>query len=210
MAKTLIHNLVALILAGGKSSRMGRDKALISLPNQQDTPMIKRVYEVAAECTEQVYIMTPWPERYKEVLSADCQWLIESNPGQGPMVGFAQGLAQISSYWILLLGCDLPELDADIIKSWISELEEISSSILAVVPQQSQGWEPLCGFYRQEVRVELEKYLQGGDAEGLPMQHRSFQSWLPTISVKPLSLGEKEARMLRNYNTPSDLEIDNV
>lgn len=211
MTKTLApkHNVVALILAGGKSSRMGQDKALISFPRQQDTPMIKRVYEVAAECTEQVYAIAPWPERYKEVLPVDCQWLIESNPGQGPMVGFAQGLAQISSSWILLLGCDLPELDTDIIKGWISKLEGASSSVLAVVPRQSQGWEPLCGFYRQEVRVELDKYLQEGDRKALPMQHRSFQSWLPTISVKPLSVGEKEAQMLRNYNTPSDLEIGN-
>ncbi|MDY6804106.1 MAG: molybdenum cofactor guanylyltransferase [Cyanobacteriota bacterium] len=196
-------NLVALILAGGKSSRMGRDKALI---DWQGTPMLKRVYQVAADCTEKVHIITPWPERYRDILPADCQWLIESTPGQGPMVGFARALPQISSSWVLLLGCDLPELNSDIIKSWISQLEEVSPDILAVVPKKSQSWEPLCGFYRQEVLSELDKYCKEGDREALRMQHRSFQNWLPTIPVRPLSVGEKEAKMLRNYNTPSDLD----
>jgi molybdopterin-guanine dinucleotide biosynthesis protein A len=187
--------LVALILAGGKSSRMGRDKALI---DWQGTPMLKQVYRVAADCTEKVHIITPWPERYRDILPPDCQWLIESTPGQGPLVGFARGLAQISSSWVLLLGCDLPELNSDIIKSWASQLETVPPEVLAVVPKQSKGWEPLCGFYRQEVRFDLEKYLEGGN--------RSFQNWLPTLPVKALSVGETEAKMLRNYNTPSDLD----
>ena len=189
------NNLVALILAGGKSSRMGRDKALI---DWQGIPMLKRVYQVAADCTERVHIITPWPERYRDILPPDCQWLIESTPGQGPLVGFTQGLAQISSSWVLLLGCDLPELNSDIINNWASQLASISPEILAVVPQQSQGWEPLCGFYRQEVRLNLEKYLEGGD--------RSFQKWLSTMPVQSLFVGETEAKMLRNYNTPSDLD----
>jgi molybdopterin-guanine dinucleotide biosynthesis protein A len=197
------NNLVTLILAGGKSSRMGRDKALI---DWQGIPMLKRVYQVAANCTEKVHIITPWPERYRDILPSDCQWLIELDPGQGPMVGFTQGLAQISSSWVLLLGCDLPQLNSDIINNWASQLASISPEILAVVPQQSQGWEPLCGFYRQEVRLNLEKYLEGGDREGLPMQHRSFQKWLSTIPVQSLFVGETEAKMLRNYNTPSDLD----
>lgn len=188
------YHLVALILAGGKSSRMGEDKALISW---QGMPMLKRVYQVASKCTEKVHIITPWPERYQAILSEKCEWLIESNSGQGSLVGFAQGLAQIESDWILLLGCDLPLLKSDIIQDWGTQLSRLSPEILALVPKQSQGWEPLCGFYRQQIKIELEKFIDRGD--------RSFQNLLSQIPVQPLFIDSEIAKMLRNCNTPSDL-----
>ncbi|MDJ0554723.1 MAG: molybdenum cofactor guanylyltransferase [Microcoleaceae cyanobacterium MO_207.B10] len=187
------NHLVSLILAGGKSSRMGEDKALIMW---QGIPMLKRVYQVAAKCTEKVYIITPWPEKYQSILPTECQWLTELN-SQGPLIGFAQGLAQINSDWILLLGCDLPQLKSDIIQNWKIQLNQISPENLALIPKQSQGWEPLCGFYRQQIKVELQKYIDQGN--------RSFQNLLNQIRVQPLSINIQESEMLLNCNTPSDL-----
>ena len=185
--------LVALILAGGKSSRMGEDKALIPW---QNIPMLKRVYQVAAECTEKVYIITPWPEKYQSILPSECQWLTELN-SQGPLIGFSQGIAQINSDWILLLGCDLPLLNSDIIKTWKKYLHQLSPEILALVPKKAQGWEPLCGFYRQEIKFELEKHIHRGD--------RSFQSLLNQIPVQSLTIDAAKAKMLHNCNIPADL-----
>ncbi|NEP41154.1 MAG: molybdenum cofactor guanylyltransferase, partial [Okeania sp. SIO2H7] len=170
------NHLVALILAGGKSSRMGKDKALIPW---QNIPMLKRVYQVASECTEKVYIITPWPEKYQNILPTECKWLTETKT-EGPLVAFTQGLAQINSDWILLLGCDLPLLNLDIIQTWATQLNQLSPEILALVPKTSQGWEPLCGFYRQQIKVELQKYIDQGD--------RSFQRLLTRIPVQPLSI----------------------
>ncbi|MGK7922430.1 MAG: molybdenum cofactor guanylyltransferase [Trichodesmium sp.] len=186
--------LVALILAGGKSSRMGKDKALISWDN---IPMLKRVYQVASKCTEKVYLITPWPEKYQSILPGECEWLTELN-SQGPLVAFAQGLTQINSNWILLLGCDLPLLNSDIMQSWVTQLNQVSPEILALVPQKSENWEPLCGFYRQQIKIELEKYINQGD--------RSFQKLLSQIPVQPLSIDSDTAKMLLNCNTPSDLD----
>lgn len=186
--------LVGLILAGGKSSRMGEDKALISW---QNIPMLNRVYQVANKCTEKVYIITPWPEKYQSILPTECEWLTELN-SQGPLVALAQGLTQINSNWILLLGCDLPLLNSDIIQHWINQLNQIPPEILAVVPRTSQNWEPLCGFYRQQIKIELEKYIDRGE--------RSFQKLLGQIPVQPLSIDSQIAKMLFNCNIPSDLD----
>ncbi|NEP84201.1 MAG: molybdenum cofactor guanylyltransferase [Okeania sp. SIO3B3] len=188
------NHLVALILAGGKSSRMGKDKALISW---QNIPMLKRVYQVASECTEKVYIITPWPEKYQHILPTECEWLTELKT-EGPLVAFNQGLAQINSDWILLLGCDLPLLNLDIIQTWTTQLNQLSPEILALVPKTSQGWEPLCGFYRQQIKIELKKYLEG--------KNRSFQKLLAQIPVQPLSIDTQAEKMLFNCNTPSDLQ----
>ncbi len=188
------NNLVALILAGGKSSRMGEDKALIPW---QNIPMLKRVYQVANKCAEKVYIITPWPEKYQPILPTECEWLTELK-NEGPLVGLAQGLAQINSDWILLLGCDLPLLNSDIIQNWATQLNQLSPEILALVPKKSQGWEPLCGFYRQQIKIELQKIIDRGDC--------SFQKLLAQIPVQPLSIDSQTAKMLFNCNTPSDLD----
>jgi molybdopterin-guanine dinucleotide biosynthesis protein A len=186
--------IAALILAGGKSSRMGRDKALVTY---QGKPMLQRVYQVAAECTQQVYVLTPWKERYQNILPSDCNYLTETQSGKGPVNGLSEGLAQISADWILLLACDLPLLDVEIIKNWINKLSQIPSSTLALVPQRSQIWEPMCAFYRKEVKTELDIFLKKGK--------RSFQDLLSGIEVEVLNVDEKADLMLFNCNSPGDL-----
>ena len=187
-------SIAALILAGGKSSRMGSDKALV---DYQGKPMLLSVYQVAAACTEQVYILTPWSDRYQNILPPDCQYLVESQPGKGPVNGLYQGLEQISADWILLLACDLPLLDVEIIQSWINKLPQIPISTLALVPQRSDIWEPMCGFYRKEVKTELDTFLKSGK--------RSFQELLSGIEVEVLKVDEKAGLMLLNCNSPGDL-----
>ena len=187
-------SIAALILAGGKSSRMGTDKALV---NYQDKPMLQQVYQVAAECTEQVYVLTPWSDRYQSILPSDCNYLIETQPGKGPVNGLSEGLAQISADWILLLACDLPLLDIEIIQSWINKLPQIPTSTLALVPQRSDIWEPMCGFYRKEIKTELYTFLKSGK--------RSFQELLSGIEVEVLDVDEKAGLMLLNCNYPGDL-----
>ena len=187
-------DLNILILAGGKSSRMGKDKALIPWDG---VPLLQRVYRTANELNAPVWVMTPWFDRYGDILPPDCQWLPESQPVGGPLVALSEAFPQLSGEWILLLGCDLPLLNAAILRQWIDRLNTLPASVLAMVPQQDEGWEPLCGFYRRTVHSELAQFLAGGG--------RSFQNWLPNISVHPLFLGDAEAEMLRNCNTPEDL-----
>jgi molybdenum cofactor guanylyltransferase len=189
-------SLAALILAGGKSSRMGQDKALIPWDG---TPLLQRVFQVASQWCQPVYIITPWPDRYQDILTPETyQFLVESNPGQGPLVALAQGLAEIPADWVLLLACDLPLLQVEIIQNWIDQLNEIPNSVLAMVPKQADLWQPTCGFYRREALPELQKFIhQGG---------RSFQTWLEQIPVQALAVNQQSSDMLFNCNTPMDLE----
>lgn len=184
----------ALILAGGKSSRMGQDKALMPWDG---VPMLTRVCQVASECCEQVYILTPWQERYQDIVTQNCQFLLEANPDQGPLVGLTEGMSKINTDWILLLACDLPILETNIIQIWINQLTELPSDVLAFVPRQGALWEPLCGFYRRKSLPELQKFIQQGG--------RSFQSWLSRVPVQVIPVNEQLKNMLFNCNTPTDL-----
>jgi molybdopterin-guanine dinucleotide biosynthesis protein A len=85
------------------------------------------------------------------------------------------------------------------LQNWLTQLTEVSQSILAVVPSQESGWEPLCGFYRQAALTELKRFIQQGG--------RSFQTWLTQVPVQALSLEGTTMKMLFNCNTPEDLQV---
>ncbi|MBD0313928.1 MAG: molybdenum cofactor guanylyltransferase [Microcoleus sp. T3-bin5] len=190
-------SLSAIVLAGGQSTRMGRDKALITL---EGVPLLRRVCEVALNCASEVYVVTPWPERYQDILPENCCVIQEvSLPGEtqphGPLVGFAQGLEQVKTDWVLLLACDLPQLQAEVLQNWVSELEKTAQDAIALLPRHPKGWEPLCGFYRRRCLPSLTEFINKGG--------RSFQQWLSQHPVQELPLIERS--LLFNCNTPADL-----
>jgi molybdopterin-guanine dinucleotide biosynthesis protein A len=173
------HKIVVIVLAGGQS-------------------LLQRACEVAATLTPEVYVMTAWPDRYRSTITEKSQFLVEYNPGSGPLVALTQALTEIPADWILLLACDLPLLDAQIIQNWATQLTAIPQSTLAIVPYQNSRWEPLCGFYRQQSLTSLQSFIdQGG---------RSFQKWLNQIEAIPLPVGKTEALMLSNCNTLEEFE----
>lgn len=189
-------SLAALVLAGGQSSRMGQDKALLCWDG---TSMLQRVCRAASPCCDRVYILTPWQERYQASIDntvLNLHWLAETNPGQGSIVGLLQGMTEIEADWILLLACDLPLLDPAILQIWINQLDRLTNQTLALVPRQSHGWEPLCAFYRKTALPELQNFIQQGG--------RSFQIWLSQILVQPIHPIDRQSQMLWNCNTPQD------
>ncbi|PSB34467.1 molybdenum cofactor guanylyltransferase [Stenomitos frigidus] len=195
-------SLAAIVLAGGQSKRMGRDKALLDI---EGIPLLRRVCHVALQCTPIVDVITFQPEQYRAIVPATCHLLQEhALPGattpHGPLVGFAQALETmqrdgVQTEWVLLLACDLPRLSGETLQQWVKELDHAEDAV-ALLPKSSKGWEPLCGFYRTSCLKSLRAAIERGD--------RSFQRWLAQEYVKELPIENQS--MLFNCNTPQDLE----
>jgi molybdopterin-guanine dinucleotide biosynthesis protein A len=191
-------DLTAIILAGGKSSRMGQDKALIPVGG---VPLLRKICLIAGECANQVQVITFWPERYASIIPNHCDLIREvllpnyTQP-HGPLVGFGQGLTQVNTTWVLLLACDLPFLTASVIGKWVNCLPMISEDIQAVLPRQNDRWEAVCGLYRSNCLSSLNQFIaQGG---------RAFQPWLKTIPVQKLIVDDP--KVLFNCNNLEDLQ----
>ncbi len=191
-------SLSAIVLAGGLSTRMGQDKALISIAG---VPLLQQVCRVALHCADSVYVVSPWCDRYQSFLEQSIH-LIQEIPvpgaanSQTPMKGFVQGLSYVKSEWVLLLACDLPRLDINVLQSWMGDLKLASEDTIALLPRNSKGWwEPLCGFYRASCLLSIEEFLEEGG--------RSFQGWLKSQTVQELILPDEA--MLFNCNTLEDL-----
>lgn len=195
------RQLTAIILAGGQSSRMGCDKALISIAG---VPLLRSIYNIALQCTPLVFVVTPWQEKYRDILPSQCKFIpeiMEENnitgeiKTQGPLLGFMEGLKLVETEWILLLACDLPLLNFDVLQDAIKQLNHVSDEIIAVLPRHHKGWEPLCGFYRRSCLSKLRDFINSGG--------RSFQQWLVKHPVKELNLLDQQ--ILFNCNTPDEL-----
>ncbi len=176
---------------------MGQDKALMLI---EGIPLLTRVCEVGLQCAPHVYIVTPWASRYQKIVPPTCH-LVKEHPlpggrgSHGPLVGFAQGLIQVKTDWVLLLACDLPCLSLEMLHQWMQRLPTTPIEVAALLPKTEYGWEPLCGFYRANCLPRLQAAIEKGE--------RSFQRWLASELIEVLPLNDRSA--LFNCNTPEDL-----
>lgn len=197
------QRIVALVLAGGQSRRMGFDKALM-LRNEE--PLLLRTCRVALGCTSRVYVVTPWGERYRFLLPPQVDLWPESSAADrdgrrpGPLVALAEVVSTLATgatppVWVLVLACDLPHLNARALQTWASDLAALPASVRAYLPRHQERWEPLCGFYRATCGASWQAYLKTGE--------RSFQGWLNQQSVA--AIPKVDPLWLTNVNTPHDL-----
>lgn len=219
-------SLVAVILAGGRSSRMGHDKALISVG---EATLIQRTCRVALQCTDGVYVITPWPDRYRPALPSTIRFIVEApSPGQagafqGPLRALITALSVLQAKpeppaWVLALACDMPNLSAAVLATWRNDLDNLEPHCLAYLPKHQHRWEPLCGFYRAAAIESLEQYAETGG--------QSFQGWLNQQAIpgrilvssrfpflryrkrhasRITAIPQVDAAILTNVNTPDDV-----
>ena len=185
-------NVAAFVLAGGASTRMGRDKALLELGG---APMIARTARLAGEHVASVTVVGP-PERYASLglgVVAD-RW-----SGTGPLGGIATALCASSSEWNLILGCDLPCLTAKWIDWLIAWARE--SSAQAAVPESERGLEPLAAMYRKDCDPAFTAALDRGVRRiSEALQEIVFER----VTADQWREIEPADNLFQNVNTPED------
>lgn len=150
--------VLGYILAGGGSTRFGRDKALVDIGG---TPMLLRMRSLLGEITEEVNVIAA-PHKYAAlcISSISDRW-----EGQGPLAGIITALRTTKETggaieWNLIIGCDMPFLT----REWLTYLAERAqaSSAEVVTPESAQGMEPLCACWRTSAAAKLQQVFEGG------------------------------------------------
>jgi len=145
--------MTTFILAGGRSSRMGFDKAFLAFRNQT---LLARTLETATAVAGKVAIVGP-RDRYAlygdvvEDVYADC----------GPLSGIHAALSATESDLNLILSVDMPLITAEFL-GWLLEQSRTASELI-VVPDALGGQQPLCAVYRRPVLAIAERALKSGD-----------------------------------------------
>ncbi|MEL6135992.1 MAG: molybdenum cofactor guanylyltransferase [Cyanobacteria bacterium J06628_6] len=186
----------ALILAGGLSTRMGQDKALLSYAGQT---LLGQTCTAALACTHDVHVFTPWPDRYRAHVPAGVTLHFEpraAGTAPGPLVALSQALGCLTSAdgWLLLLACDWWGLSGSVLVQGRQQLSSLSVETVAYLPRSAKGWEPLHGFYRlSHLRQRLPAIIAQGTS--------AFQPWLARETVTEWLLAKP---VPMNCNTLAD------
>ena len=141
------------ILAGGQSRRMGSDKAALLI---QGEPILKRTARLVASITADVAIIGP-PER--AALAPGVRILPDRWPQQGPLGGIATALQALAGEAVLVVGCDMPFLNAALLRHLIALAPEYD----AVVVRVDGEVHPLHAVYQRRCLPTLEEQLLAGN-----------------------------------------------
>jgi len=186
-----VDGITAFIVAGGKSSRMGKDKAFLQLGGQT---LLARALALAATVTEEVRIVGD-PVRFLPFARV----VQDVFPGRGPLGGIHAALRASETELNLMLAVDLPFVES----RFLAYLTASACQCAAVVtvPRSAGGWQPLCGVYRREFAALAERAL------------RKSKNRIDSLfaAVETRAIGDEElvrmgfsANMFRNLNTPEE------
>ena len=186
-----IAGVTGVILAGGLSSRMGQNKALLPFEGQ---PLIATVYRKLAGLFAEVLVVTNCPEEYDFL---PCRKVPDIHIGVGSMAGVHSGLLNSPTERIFVAGCDMPYLDEGLIRSLAAMLGEET----VLVPQSDGGLEPLHAFYAKGSLPALEA--------ALATDQRRIVDLLPAMGARIVPLETIAAispdfKSFLNINSPED------
>ncbi len=186
------HKLSAFILAGGRSTRMGRDKALIEVDG---VPLIRHMIQIARAVTTEVFIIGP-PHKFNAMPATVFPDIVEPH---GPLSGLLTALKKTSSVQNLVLAADMPFVSVHFIRF----LLEKSGGASAVIYRHPDGKvEPLCGIYAKGILPVAEEAYRKGEYSMISLLKKMNVHWVEKQDL-PASL--QDTPLFQNINTPSDL-----
>lgn len=174
------------VLVGGKSSRMGRDKAMLPYRGKTLVEHIAARVEAAAGS---VALVGP-PERYREL---PFPVIPDRFPGCGPLAGIHAALSASGAEWNLIVACDMPAVSVEFLSNLI-ELAEGSGRDCLVPVSPSGRAEPLCAVYHRACIPAIERALAGSI--------RKVTDVFGDLRVAAFSV--PEATWFENLNTPAE------
>lgn len=180
--------ITGIILSGGKSIRMGTDKALLKLG---DKSLIETAIDICKPVCTSIIISSNNPEHGKfgyPVIADDLQ-------DCGPIGGIYSSLKHSETEWNFVISVDAPFVTTPFIRYLISEI----GGSTAVIPFHDKGMEPLIGLYHKNSLPEIEKMLKSGIYK---MVH--LINALDTKLVNAQNCIEKYPDLFRNLNSPED------
>jgi molybdenum cofactor guanylyltransferase len=187
------------ILAGGRSSRMGRDKATLEIGG---VTMLNRAIgllkDVGISATV-VGLPVEFERRALQVPVIGDGWA-----GMGPLSGIATALRQTPATWNLVVACDMPYLTAEWLRFLLQRTKATSASGAdAIVPRRERGPEPLCAVYHRRAEAAIREALQQGKRKVTEVVARLKTEYVEREEWKAF---DSDGLLFKNMNQPADYE----
>lgn len=174
------------MLIGGRSSRMGRDKALLPF---QGCTLAKWIAAAVAQSAGTATLIGS-PELYSGI---GYPVIPDLFPGEGPLGGILTALRHSNAEWNLIVACDMPEVNSALFTRLLDAAKQCEADALLPVTAEGRP-QPLCAVYRCASLAALETAFSAGT--------RKVTAAL--ASVRCLRLPMEEVSQFQNVNTPED------
>lgn len=189
--RTLIRDVTGVILAGGSSTRMGSNKALLPC---QGGRFIEAIHRTLRQVFEEVVIITNTPEEYAFIdapthrdLFANC----------GPLAGIHSALVNSPAPYIFAVGCDMPFLNPEVIRVMASRRSEGD----VVVADKGKGPEPLHALYSRSCLAAVDTMLRSGNRNIVSFFRHVRVTRMERDEIVPL---DPLFHSFSNINTPEE------
>jgi len=183
----------AFVLAGGRSRRMGTDKAFVLLDGRT---LLARALGLALSLTSDVRILGD-PAKFASFAPV----VEDLFPGCGPLAGIHAALRSSQTELNLILAVDMPFLTPALLQYMLGRAKD-SDSAMATVPRTAQGWQPLCAVYRRDFASIAEKALRAGRYK---IDALFVEAGAQVIGEPELQSAGFSLDLFSNLNTPDDL-----
>lgn len=188
-----LMNACGVILAGGRSSRMGTNKALLELSGET---LIQRLARRFQAWFDQVVVVTNSPEEYQFL---SLPMVGDRIAGLGPLGGLEAGLTASRHAVAFFAACDMPFVD----EPFVRHLVGLGESYDIVVPQIAGEYEPMHAVYRRDCLPVVTANLDARKLRLLSIFDAVRLRVVPEAEIAPFG---QPARLFFNCNTPADLD----
>jgi molybdopterin-guanine dinucleotide biosynthesis protein A len=188
-----LEGITGVILAGGKSTRYGANKALVEL---HGTKLIERVIHVMESLFERLALVTNTPHEYSYLALPMVEDIIK---GLGPIGGIHTGLETISDETGFFVACDMPYLNQNLLRHMVTLKEGFD----AVIPRIGWMVEPLHAIYTKQCLPAIRESLVSRDYQAM----RFFEKIrVRYVDEEELRSFDPQLRSFFNINKPEDME----
>ncbi len=190
MSAVITPPLYGLLLAGGASRRMQRDKAQLSYAGQ---PQLMRAWQLLESVTERAFVSVRAEQR-DDPLRSGLPAIVDCYDAIGPAAGILTAQERYPQVAWLVIACDLPLLDKTVLQT-LMDARDASSDATAFISRFDDLPEPLCAVWEPSSHALLKQRVDGG-------------SYCPrkTLLLSRTTLLPAPGDALDNINTPEEFE----
>lgn len=193
-----IPTRAGIVLAGGRSSRMGDDKAALVLDGRT---LLQRTVDVLSSVADEIVIVGAPGRALPPVTTArPCRRADDAVEGEGPLAGIAAGLEAVRAPVAVVVACDMPWIEPALLRLLFDEAER---GARLAVPLADGRPQPLCSAWRSDALAVVQAHLRAGDRAVM-----SVAEDLEAVRLPPETYAgaDPAGRSFANLNTREDLD----
>lgn len=177
------------IIAGGRSSRFGSDKARAEIDGQ---PLIVRTAAALGAMVSSITVVADAADKYADI---GLRTIADDEPGLGPLGGLATALRHCGQPWLLLAACDMAVVKPAWVRCLLAAGEAATDA--EAVAFRGEQWQPMPGLYGQAILPRVIRRLEA--------EQRAMQGLLDEAKSVALPLPD-DWPAIAQINTPADLK----